>query len=332
MSSNKQKTPLSVHLLAGGVAGFAEACTCHPLDTIKVRMQLSNKRSVSARNRKVVDSMKKASKPDNFIRVGVKIVQKEGAMALYKGLGAVIMGIVPKMAIRFSSFEFYKTLFADESGRISTWGVFFAGLGAGVTEAVAVVTPTDVLKIRLQAQRHSLSDPLDVPKYRNAAHAAYTIVREEGFGSLYRGVTLTALRQSTNQATNFTAYHTIKNAMLKYQDLPELPSYQHMIIGGISGAMGPLSNAPIDTIKTRIQKSPGPPGMSGYRRFVTVATDIIKNEGYAAFYKGITPRVLRVAPGQSVTFMVYEKVKGWIDLIGEKNSAKKMNTSKTADF
>jgi hypothetical protein len=34
---------------------------------------------------------------------------------------------------------------------------------------------------------------------RNAAHAAFTIVKEEGIMTLYRGVTLTALRQATNQ-------------------------------------------------------------------------------------------------------------------------------------
>ena len=41
--------------------------------------------------------------------------------------------------------------------------------------------------------------PLEVPQYRNAGHAVYTIVREEGVAALYRGVTLTALRQATNQ-------------------------------------------------------------------------------------------------------------------------------------
>lgn len=75
-----------------------------------------------------------------------------------------------------------------------------AGLAAGVTEAVLVVTPMEVVKIRLQAQHHSMADPLDVPKYRNAAHALYTLMREEGFGALYRGVSLTALRQGSNQA------------------------------------------------------------------------------------------------------------------------------------
>jgi hypothetical protein len=52
---------------------------------------------------------------------------------------------------------------------------------------------------------------------------------------------------------NFTAYQEIKKFAHRMQpDMVELPSYQHMIIGLISGAMGPFSNAPIDTIKTRM--------------------------------------------------------------------------------
>ena len=33
-----------------------------------------------------------------------------------------------------------------------------------------------------------------------------------------------------------------------------------------------------------------------------------KQEGVRSFYKGITPRVLRVAPGQAIVFAVYERV------------------------
>lgn len=57
----------------------------------------------------------------------------------------------------------------------------------------------EVVKIRLQAQMHSLADPQEIPQYRNAGHAVYKIIREEGFRALYRGVSLTALRQATNQ-------------------------------------------------------------------------------------------------------------------------------------
>lgn len=49
---------------------------------------------------------------------------------------------------------------------------------------------------------------------------------------------------------------------------------------------------------------------------------MFKQEGFHAFYKGITPRIMRVAPGQAVTFTVYEFLKGKLEesklpLIGE---------------
>ncbi len=233
----------------------------------------------------------------------------------------------------------------------------------------------EVVKIRLQAQQHSLADPLEAPKYRNAGHAVYAIVREEGFSALYRGVTLTALRQATNQGAylfrdpvlavarrasthacrlcagaNFTAYQELKKfAQEKQPELTDLPSWQHMLIGLISGAMGPFSNAPIDTIKTRayllpflrhlsrtdrvaprslstslstslahlphslsstgLQKAEALPGQTAFQRIAAIATDMWRQEGVRSFYKGITPRVLRVAPGQAVVFAVYERVR-----------------------
>jgi solute carrier family 25 (mitochondrial citrate transporter), member 1 len=128
------------------------------------------------------------------------------------------------MAIRFASFETYKGWLADSSGNTkvgsiflgklakilelgSSWLLDVAGLAAGTTEAVAVVCPMEVVKIRLQAQQHSLADPLEAPRYRNAGHAVYTIIREEGFSALYRGVSLTALRQATNQGQFDVSYH-----------------------------------------------------------------------------------------------------------------------------
>lgn len=191
-----------------------------------------------------------------------------------------------------------------------------------------------------------MTDPLDIPKYRNAAHALYLILREEGPKTLYRGVALTALRQSTNQgallssrqfaplrveraltpddaptAANFTAYTELKRLLQKWQpQYPDggLPAWQTGIIGLISGAVGPFTNAPIDTIKcvrslvhflrftddarrrTRIQRATALKGETAWTRFTTVAGQMFKDEGPQAFYKGITPRVMRVAPGQAV--------------------------------
>ena len=248
-----------------------EALACHPLDTIKVRMQLSRRARQPGAPRR------------GFLRTGADIVRKETPLALYKGLGAVLTGIVPKMAIRFTSFEAYKQFLSDkDTGIVSGRATFVAGLAAGVTEAVAVVTPMEVIKIRLQAQHHSMADPVDVPKYRNAAHAFYTVLREEGAGALWRGVSLTALRQGSNQAVNFTVYSNLKDKLLEWQPeykekgAPPLPMWQSAGIGLISGAMGPLSNAPIDTIKTRLQKTPAEPGVSSMQRISRIAGDMFR--------------------------------------------------------
>lgn len=65
------------------------------------------------------------TKPRGFFATGAYIVKRETPLALYKGLGAVLSGIVPKMAIRFASFETYKGWLADkETGKTATRNIF----------------------------------------------------------------------------------------------------------------------------------------------------------------------------------------------------------------
>lgn len=97
----KNATPLGTHLLAGGTAGLMEALVCHPLDTIKVRMQLSK----SGRGAKGVGASKLLHihtcimsilnqmlwmiwqvKARGFLATGAMIVKKESPLGLYKGV------------------------------------------------------------------------------------------------------------------------------------------------------------------------------------------------------------------------------------------------------
>ena len=148
---------------------------------------------------------------------------------------------------------------ADGRSRIA------AGLAAGITEAVTVVTTMEVLKVRLQGQKSKAGD---APKYRNAAHAAYLIARDEGPRALTKGMTLTALRQATNVsgnsdllhvkdnhltilAVNLTTYTKLNHVLHDWQPMykdQELPGFQTALCGLIAGAAGPMSNAPVDTL------------------------------------------------------------------------------------
>jgi solute carrier family 25 citrate transporter 1 len=43
---------------------------------------------------------------------------------------------------------------------------------------------------------------------------------------------------------------------------------------------------------------------------------IAKDEGILALWKGMTPRLLRIMPGQAITFMTYEAVTARLTTIG----------------
>jgi solute carrier family 25 (mitochondrial citrate transporter), member 1 len=60
-----------------------------------------------------------------------------------------------------------------------------------------------------------------------------------------------------------------------------------------------------------------PAGTPAITRITSIASDMWRQEGIHSFYKGITPRVLRVAPGQAIVFAVYERVRRVIERVKE---------------
>jgi len=49
-----------------------------------------------------------------------------------------------------------------------------------------------------------------------------------------------------------------------------------------------------------------------YTGLFQACTVIAKEEGVLALWKGITPRLLRIMPGQAITFMTYEAVNAFV--------------------
>lgn len=244
-----------------------------------------------------------------------RIIKREGFFSLYKGLTAVYTGIVPKMAIRFLSFEMYRDYLAEVSGGHSNAVTFTSGLMSGLTEAILVVTPAEVCKIRMQAQYHSMMDPAQMHrrKYRNVIQTAFLITKEEGASALYKGVLPTMIRQGVNQSVNFTVYQLGKKKWKEWSG-EDLKSWQHLLMGGISGGFGPMVNNPLDVVKTRIQRQVIVPGQEPkYNGMVQSVVKIGREEGYHALWKGLTPRLMRIVPGQAITFMIYEAVSGWMN-------------------
>lgn len=179
-------------------------------------------------------------------------------------------------------------------------------MAAGLTEAVLIVTPFEVVKTRLQ-QQIGLANL----KYRGPVHCAATMVREEGAASLWKGCTPTMIRQGSNQAFNFMCFAMFNRFIWgkREGDGRSLPPWKTFLNGLVAGAVGPCFNSPVDIIKTRLMAQRSVPGeQRKYTSVVGTVRTIVAEEGAPALWKGLVPRLMRLAPGQAITWTVVMQV------------------------
>ena len=79
-----------------------------------------------------------------------------------------------------------------------------------------------------------------------------------------------------------------------------------MLTGFAAGTLGPVLNNPMDVVKTRLMAQEGKARhpTSKYRGVVHCLTTVVKEEGAAALWSGLLPRVLRTSGGQAIMWTV----------------------------
>ncbi|EIM80150.1 mitochondrial tricarboxylate transporter [Stereum hirsutum FP-91666 SS1] len=285
MTSKKEK-PLH-SLFAGATAGAVEAFVTYPTEFVKTRTQFGGKR-------------------ESPIAIVRETVKKHGVTGLYSGCTALVIGNATKAGVRFVSYDHFKSLLADEQGKISAPRSLLAGLGAGMTEAVLAVTPSETIKTKLidDAKRPQ-------PQYRGLVHGTMSIVRQEGIRGIYRGLFPVMMRQGANSAIRFTTYATLKQfVQSRTRAGQQLPSGVTFGIGAIAGLVTVYTTMPLDVIKTRMQSLEA---RTQYRNSFHCAYRIFTEEGVRRFWTGTTPRLARLIMSGGIVFTIYEKV---IMLIG----------------
>ncbi|CAL9061756.1 unnamed protein product [Musa banksii] len=195
------------------------------------------------------------------------------------------------------------------TGDLSNRGRVAAGFGAGVLEALLIVTPFEVVKIRLQQQKGLRPELL---KYKGPIHCARMIIREEGILGLWAGAAPTVMRNGTNQAAMFTAKNAFDVVLWKKHegDGKVLQPWQSMISGFLAGTAGPICTGPFDVVKTRLMAQSRSGGDVKYKGMVHAIRTIFAEEGLRALWKGLLPRLMRIPPGQAIMWAVADQVTG----------------------
>lgn len=168
---------------------------------------------------------------------------------------------------------------------------FTAGTVAGIA-GILVAQPFDTVKVRLQ--NPSLSS-----RYRSTFNAFTTIVREERFRGLYKGVVSPLATCAFMNGLVFASYKLFTKAQL--DDPAALPSLAQIAAAGAGcGIVTSLIASPTELVKIRQQNVLG-----GKTSAIKVAMGIFKQSGIRGLYRGLSATALRDT-GYGAYFMAYE--------------------------
>lgn len=175
-----------------------------------------------------------------------------------------------------------------------------------------MIAPLDVIKIRLQLQIHSLSDPISVrnvdgPVYKGTLGTFQQILREEGVTGLWKGNIPAELMYLTYGAAQFSAY-TYVSHLLEAIPAPYTPpsSATSFISGAAAGAAATTATYPLDLLRTRFAAQ-GTERV--YTSIVASLRHIAHHEGPTGFFRGLGAGISQIVPYMGLFFASYESLK-----------------------
>ncbi|KAI5744750.1 hypothetical protein M8J76_004877 [Diaphorina citri] len=309
-----EELPLSMKVAAAGSAAcFADFIT-FPLDTAKVRLQLQGEANTKGPVKKIVlsqasnvaNNAKKAVKQVEYkglIGTLMTIAKKEGPKSLFNGLSAGLQRQLCFASVRLGMYDSVKCLYHQLMDGNTSHISIMARVGAGMTTgclAVLIAQPTDVVKVRFQAQLRGSSNN----RYSNTLQAYAKIAREEGAKGLWKGTASNASRNAIVNVSEIVCYDIIKEFFVSRKILEDaMPC--HFTSAVIAGFCATLVASPVDVVKTRYMNSK--PGT--YSGAANCAAQMFSQEGFNAFYKGFTPSFCRLVTWNIVLWLSYEQIK-----------------------
>ena len=292
--SRRKSSPgveFSKRVLSGACAGCIETLVTMPFEVTKTRLQIRHGAQES-----IFASMRSTW-------------QSNGLRGFYFGLPVMLIQASGKLAIRFSVFEQFKELLSAPGQQPGKASVFVSGFAAGGIESAIWITPCERLKTLRQTQ-------IGVPSAK-VVHTAWhsslqQVIKDEGIGSLFRGVIPTFWRNAGSVGYRFLVYDIAMEAIVG--GTGEKRWFHSLLCGAFVGMTSTVLNNPLDVVKSRMQaEQQVDGGQYKYRGAIHCCQSIVREEGVVALGQGLFSRLCKITLGQAVIFFVYENIKQTVD-------------------
>ncbi|KAG0231241.1 hypothetical protein BGW42_000343 [Actinomortierella wolfii] len=272
-----------------------------------------------------------------------KIVKYEGVSSLWRGLSPTLIMSVPATVIYFVGYDYLKVVLADQmklldrrriqmdgreawppspgmtvdrmaiflSDHRESLGPLVAG-GFARTVAATIISPLELFRTRMQSVHTTTKGNTGL--FRGVFQGVVTMVRTEGPLSLWRGLAPTLWRDVPFSAIYWFGYEAIKRELLSRQQRQALSTAEGdwrrlndfevaFLSGALSGMNAAILTTPFDVAKTRRQVDLNEPA---HHRMWPLMRAIVREEGFAGLWRGLTARVAKVAPSCAIMISSYE--------------------------
>lgn len=281
-TATEQKPTNAINdLIAGGIAGSAGIFVGHPLDSLKVRMQMGG----------------------GSIRTILS--QSSTLGSVWNGLPAPMAGASALNACIFLTYGSTTRLWdkydTSDGKNDDINSLAKEAICGGITGFVSsfIMCPTEHIKTKIQ---------VNATNYRNSFHAAQQIFSTHGFIGLNRGFVATAIRQSPGFCVYFGTYERLKDSLQTHNNIKCSQFVASILAGGVAGSLSWAIVYPIDLIKSRIQALPLDCNKNE-RSIMQIGKTILQESGWKALYRGFGITVVRAFPVNAVILTTHSELR-----------------------
>ncbi|CAO3635791.1 unnamed protein product [Cunninghamella echinulata] len=298
---------------------FCGAVAVAPLDVVKIRMQLQNHPTqFPTFVHRLTMSNKVPTNIPTIKYTGVlhslrTILKEEGIKGWYKGNLPAEYLYLSYSAVEFWTYNELEQCMDKMAFKIPhTCKTFISGMIAG-SVATTITYPFDLLRTRFAVQGTT-------KHYTGIFQAIRSIYSIEGIKGFYPGIRPAIIQIMPYMGLLFASYDGLASAFKKMRDedilSKQYKSTHDMLSGAISGIFSKTAVYPIDVVRKRLQVQG--PYLSNYvvqstkytsESWLQCMKSIAKQEGFRSLYKGLIPSLVKVAPANAVTFLVFEETK-----------------------
>lgn len=304
------ETSLPERMVLGALGGMGAATCCHPLDVVRVQMQ--------------VDGGSGGAKQYNgFGDAVAKIVQRKGIIGgLYTGIDAAYLRQWTYGSCRVGIYAWllaYVNKTQEQGVPVPFWKKLLMGSTSGAIGS-AFGLPSEVALVRMGAD--AKSPPELRRNYKNVVDCLVRIYKEEGPSKLFAGGTPTIIRATLLSSAVLGCYseakerlHVMFPAVFGNKEGIPLMFTSTMCASFVANT---VSN-PFDVVKSRVQNMPKPePGQPPmYTSMVDCFAKSVKGEGPFILMRGFTPAFLKLAPYTTISLILTDKLtKAWTGKAG----------------